>query len=410
MSISAFHPTQRSKNPLPEPEEGSIPELKPSPGPLIRGVDRIHFIALAALLNRNPDDSLVQGLGIKLYTILNIHREAPAKLGLVRFIDTAPSRSNPRNLLPLKVRFRPNDPPHRPEIYLTRSDEIRGSFKKFSFAVGFPSCTPLAILSMPKGTKDDPENWSSESRQECDAAIKFGQHPSVARCHDLFLYSSSKPHRQTRVGMVVERLNYDLQMIFPIKNDNDLLRILRNSARCLQQLHDSGVVHRDIKPDNLGVNARTAEIRLLDLGFLCNAGEPMKVCGSPNYVAPEVLSYALLQTDPPPPSLPNQDVWSLGILIYAFTGPGTSPIFQRTFVKNFEKKVQTDPGILSQLIEKEISERADLSAAMKEVLNGMLQVDPLRRLSMRRVLDLLSQADFCIRPKPLPLPPEDLLG
>ena len=407
MTISAFtsYSPLKPKPPLPTPTEESRTEQKPSPTLLIKGIDQTHFIALAILLNRSPEEPIVQGLGFKLYTILNSPRADQSKLGSVHLIHAAPSRSNPRNLIPLKVRFTPTQPPR---IYVTRSDNIKGAYKNFSIGIGFPSCHPLALLSMPKGTKSDPENWSRGTLQEWNAAIKFGDHPSVARCFDLYLYASSKT-RKPRVGMVVERLNCDLKTLFPIENDKTLLRILRSSVKSLHELHKSGLIHRDLKPDNIGVYLKSSEVRLLDLGFLCATGEPTRVCGSLGYVAPEILAYGLLLTDPPPPSLPSQDVWSLGVLIFVFTGPGKTPLFQEALVENFKKKRETDLKILSDLVETELSERIDLSLEMKELLRGMLQIDPLKRFSMQLALDLINHPDFCIRPKPLPLPPEDSL-
>lgn len=57
--------------------------------------------------------------------------------------------------------------------------------------------------------------------------------------------------------------------------------------------HDRGVVHRDLKPENLLLSSSSdnANIKLADFGFACSVlkGNVTDQCGSPGYVAPEIL-------------------------------------------------------------------------------------------------------------------------
>ena len=89
--------------------------------------------------------------------------------------------------------------------------------------------------------------------------------------------------------------------------------VARKIASALKFCHDQNVVHRDLKPENLLYTDTTeaAEIKIADFGFakLIAADKVMATaCGTPGYVAPEVLNNE--------PYTSKVDMWSLGVIIY----------------------------------------------------------------------------------------------
>ena len=70
-------------------------------------------------------------------------------------------------------------------------------------------------------------------------------------------------------------------------------------------LHDKGVVHRDLKPENLLLTSKTddADIKVADFGFAKHiegqdADHALDTqCGTPGYVAPEILKVEAGQDD-----------------------------------------------------------------------------------------------------------------
>lgn len=78
-------------------------------------------------------------------------------------------------------------------------------------------------------------------------------------------------------------------------------------ALAVGHLHARGLVHGDLKPENLRFDAE-GRLRVLDLGFLQQAGRPGRQRGTPLYMAPEVIRRE--------PADPRSDVYALGAMAY----------------------------------------------------------------------------------------------
>jgi 5'-AMP-activated protein kinase catalytic alpha subunit len=99
----------------------------------------------------------------------------------------------------------------------------------------------------------------------------------------------------------------------PDRLTQDVLKSLTMQLLCtLEYLHDHSIAHRDLKLENIMVGSG-GNITLIDLGFSRFAGSGQMLatpCGSPVYVAPEVLSSKTYDGK-------AADMWSCGVILYA---------------------------------------------------------------------------------------------
>lgn len=131
------------------------------------------------------------------------------------------------------------------------------------------------------------------------------------------------------------------------------------------------IIHRDIKPENLLFSTKdtaTAIIKVSDFGlarFIDDETFATTTCGTPGYVAPEILEQK--------PYKENCDFWSMGVVLFILLS-GAPPFYDEDNFELFEKikKCQYD---FSAPAWREVSKEA------KDFISKLLVVDPEKRLS-----------------------------
>src|SRR5262249_41235802 len=142
-------------------------------------------------------------------------------------------------------------------------------------------------------------------------------------------------------------------------------------ADALDYAHRQGVVHRDIKPDNILIDEGSGFPMLTDFGIakaalsadtqLTTAGQMM---GTPDYMSPEQVSG---KHEVGPPS----DVYSLGIVAYEMLS-GSLPFEAASPIDAMTQRLTQPPRPLRSVA-------SDVSDDLLVAVNGCLQKDPASR-------------------------------
>lgn len=149
-------------------------------------------------------------------------------------------------------------------------------------------------------------------------------------------------------------------------------------AEAIGYLHSIGVVHRDLKPENLIYDkpGPEGELKITDFGLAKyrSANQRMQTaCGTPGYVAPEVLmSSSSVKYGP------EVDLWSLGVIVYILLCG--FPPFYHDNTSELYKQIKKGKFDFPEAYWGEIS------AAAKDLIKGLLTVDPRKRLTPAQVL------------------------
>lgn len=94
----------------------------------------------------------------------------------------------------------------------------------------------------------------------------------------------------------------------PLLRMAKLLRVFERIADALTHMHKQGVIHADLKPNNL-ILGRGTNVKVIDYGLAWIKGEPKdRVQGTPEYMAPETVSHKLINE--------RTDIYNFGATMY----------------------------------------------------------------------------------------------
>lgn len=154
----------------------------------------------------------------------------------------------------------------------------------------------------------------------------------------------------------------------------ECLRYTRQLLAGLAFLHDSGMVHRDVKPANCLF--LRGELKLADFGLLADAGEQVSRVGTQTYMPPDGRMDA------------RADVYAAGLVIYEMLSGLPAESFPR--LGDRAKGIVSDPtldalmGIVLRACEPDPADRFADARAMFEALEKSLCKPPSRRFHLPR--------------------------
>jgi len=156
--------------------------------------------------------------------------------------------------------------------------------------------------------------------------------------------------------------------------------IARQISRGLEAAHEEGIVHRDIKPQNVLIDSK-GQVKLMDFGIarMAESGEPMTaaglVIGTPFYMSPEQVQGKQLDA--------RSDVYSTGILIYELLS-GSRPFQSTSLTAVLAAHITETPRPLIEI-------RPEVGAKLNAIVMRCLSKNPALRYATAG--ELLSDLD-----------------
>ncbi|CAL8369118.1 unnamed protein product [Lota lota] len=179
--------------------------------------------------------------------------------------------------------------------------------------------TPMALKVMPKSST----KLQGFLREYC-ISLHLSCHPCIVGLFGIAFQSAE--HYGFAQELVIGR---DLFAVIQPKvgiPESSVKRCMVQVASALEFIHSHGLVHRDVKPENiLLLDASCCRVKLADFGLAQKRGTMIRyITGTLPYMSPELCSRALpegqgeedMGTDPPLSVEPSLDTWAFGVVIF----------------------------------------------------------------------------------------------
>ncbi|XP_053906761.1 death-associated protein kinase 2 isoform X2 [Cuculus canorus] len=205
------------------------------------------------------------------------------------------------------------------------------------------------------------------------AVLRQLDHPNIMRLHDLFT-------SRTETVLILELIGggelFDFIAEKEMLTEEEAIEFLGQILRGVEYMHAHHIAHFDLKPENIMLQEKDIpkpQIKIIDFGLAQRLEDGVtfkSLCGTPQYIAPEVINYEPLSA--------ATDMWSIGVITYILLS-GLSP-FQG----------ETDAETLSNIVDGtyEFEERcfSQTSDMAKDFIRQLLVKDPAHRLTATECL------------------------
>ncbi|XP_074070774.1 myosin light chain kinase, smooth muscle isoform X2 [Macrotis lagotis] len=208
-------------------------------------------------------------------------------------------------------------------------------------------------------------------RQEIDI-MNCLHHPKLVQCVDAF-------EEKANIVMVLEIVSGGELFERIIDEDFELterecIKYMKQISEGVEFIHKQGIVHLDLKPENIMcVNKTGTRIKLIDFGLarkLENAGSLKVLFGTPEFVAPEVINYE--------PIGYATDMWSIGVICYILVS-GLSPFMG-------DNDNETLANVTSATWDFDDEAFDEISDDAKDFISNLLKKDMKNRLNCTQCL------------------------
>ncbi|XP_070460621.1 calcium/calmodulin-dependent protein kinase type 1B isoform X1 [Equus przewalskii] len=206
------------------------------------------------------------------------------------------------------------------------------------------------------------------------AVLRRVSHPNIVALEDVH---ESPSHLYLAMELVTGGELFDRITERGSYTEKDASHLVGQVLGAVSYLHSLGIVHRDLKPENLlyATPFEDSKIMVSDFGLSkIQAGNMLgTACGTPGYVAPELLEQK--------PYGKAVDVWALGVISYILLC-GYPPFYD-----------ESDPELFSQILRASYEFDSpfwdDISESAKDFIRHLLERDPQKRFTCQQALQHL---------------------
>ena len=196
------------------------------------------------------------------------------------------------------------------ELYDCQSKLGNGAFSTVNKCVEKATGKAFAVKMIDKSLINNSESVRTEAR----ILMKL-RHPNIITMYTMF-------EDDQYVYLVLELMEGgELYDRIAAKHDrgykeSQAKQLVKNIVGAVEYLHNSHVIHRDLKPDNLllaSPNDEINDVKISDFGLskICSGGTLVRTsCGTRNYIAPEIILNELHGYTY------SVDMWSIGVITY----------------------------------------------------------------------------------------------
>jgi serine/threonine protein kinase len=263
----------------------------------------------------------------------------------------------------------------------------QGAFGKVNIGLNVLTGRIVAIKSIDKNKLDNKNENMRKILYECNLMKKLN-HPNITKILEMF-------DDEKFFLIIMEYINGGNLFSF-VKKRRKLSEkiakfLFRQIILGIQHMHSKNIIHRDIKLENILIDLNN-NIKICDFGISLILDSMTDVlyehCGTPMYIAPEILLSNESQGYLGPPI----DIWSAGIALYIMLS-GNIP-FNITEISNgihdeVKSKDIKKNNILLQysILTKQPTKIEGISDSAQDLLKGILNKDPKKRLTIEQILN-----------------------
>ncbi|XP_058047358.1 calcium/calmodulin-dependent protein kinase type 1D isoform X1 [Ahaetulla prasina] len=236
-----------------------------------------------------------------------------------------------------------------------------GAFSEVVLAENRSSGKLFAVKCIPKKALKGKES----SIENEIAVLRKIKHENIVALEDIYESSS---HLYLVMQLVSGGELFDRIVEKGFYTEKDASTLIRQVLDAVYYLHRMGIVHRDLKPENLLYYSQDEDSKIMisDFGLSKMEGKGAVMstaCGTPGYVAPEVLAQK--------PYSKAVDCWSIGVIAYILLC-GYPPFYDENDSKLFEQILKAEYEFDSPYWD-------DISESAKDFIRNLMEKDPNKR-------------------------------